>query len=353
MADLLYRYTKEALGIVNSFFRRTLMPSLPEVKADHPVSGHIASQVSRNDRPRFVTIKEDVYSSTYAVFQISRSKDMIKQFRATGELANNVSRILLVVGRQIIASSDDVKSPVGDSWFPIVALPYQHFGAWCQLSDVRGPRNGAVEYDSCFLDVEDRRKLIMQELIYPAGYDILISKGESVSNKIGEIYGKQIVEWVRNAHPFYDKSSLHCWPLAGKIRLTEKCGTFERFGQVFDRVVVRANKACEFVLKANDMVIYRQPINADVDTEILWGVYFVYPLYNEISFDFVPNDSNAADLSCSIERSELLLTNSIDDRPYIIPEMGLVLVDGQYYVKSEFYAESLADKKESNTSVIV
>jgi len=352
MADLLYRYTKEALGIVNSFFRRTLMPSLPEVKADHPVSGHIASQVSHNDRSRFVTIKEDVYSSTYAVFQISRSKDMIKQFRVTGELANNVSRILLVVGRQIIASSDDVKSPVGDSWFPIVALPYQHFGVWCQLADERGSRNGAVEYDSCFLDGEDRRNLITRELIYPAGYDILISKGESVSGKIGEIYGKQIIEWVRNAHPFYDKSSLHCWPLAGKIKLTEKFGVFDRFGQLFDKVIVRANKTCDFILKANDLEIHRQSINANVDTEILKGVYFVYPLYNEISFDFVPNDGNVADFTCSVERSELLLASSIDDRPYIIPEMDLVLVNGQYYVTSEFYAESLADKKESNTDVI-
>lgn len=319
-----------------------MMPSLPEIISDVPVTGSMALQTSQENRARYVTIVENDKPRAYAIFHISRAKDMIKQFRVTGELANNTSRVLLVIGRQIVASSDDVKSPVGDSWFPICALPYQHFAVWCELRDENGVRTGTVEYNSCLLSDADRRALAKLPLIYPVGYDVLLSKGDSISSEIGEMYGEQIVTWLKNRHPFYDKNSLHCWPLSGKIRMNEKQGVFERLGQVFDRVIVRANKSCEFRLMANDLVVFQKFVEPDSDVQVIPGTYFVYAPYNEISYECVPRDGVMDNFSCSVERSELMLTNSIDDRPYLMPELGLVLTTG-FYVTSQHYAELLAN----------
>lgn len=344
MADLLYSYSKETVGIMNSFIKRNVMPSLPEILSDVPVPGSMRLQAKwEQHRAQYITISDSDKSHAYAIFYISRESDMVRRFQVTGELANNTNRILLVVGRQIIASSDDVKSPIGDSWFPACALPFQRFGVWCRLRDENGPKIGGVEYNSCILSRTDRHELTKLPCIYPVGYDIVLTEGNSLSSKIGEVYGESIITWLKNKHPFYDKHSLSCWPLAGKIIINEREGVFERLGQVFDRVVARANKSCEFLLKSNDLIIFRQFIDPDLDVQVIPGTSFVYPLYGDISFEFVPKDGNSGDLLCSVERSELLLNNSISDRPYLIPELELVLLKQEYYVTSKYYAQSLTD----------
>lgn len=339
MASLLYTYSKETIGVMNSFIKRTPLPNLPEVVSDYPFPppGTMKIQTAKETRSRCMTIIEDEKSSTYVIFNISRTNDMAKQFRVTGDLASNTSRILLVIGRQIIASSENIQLPIGESWFPIAAMPYQYFSVYCQLSDENGPKIGTIEFTSCLLPNNERRKLGTIRL-YPVGYDVVIQGGSSLSNEMSE---DKVVHFFRKNHPFIDKNSLRQLPLAGRIRLNQNYGVFDRIGHVFSDVRAKSNKRCEFILTANDLVIYRQLVEANILTKIMPETYFVYAQYNEIGFEFRSDEEKSNDFSCYIERSESLLEHPISNKiPYLIPELDLVMING-CYSPSQYYAESV------------
>lgn len=344
MANLLYTYSKETVGVINSFVKRTPLPNLPEVISDHPIPlpGTMKVQTLKESRSRCMTIIEDEKSHTYVIFHISRANDMVKQFRVTGDLASNTRRILLVVGRQIIASSENIQLPLGESWFPTIAMPYQYLNIYCELADENGLKFGTIEYTACLLPSNERRKLGTTRL-YPAGYDVVIQGGSSLSHTIPE---NKVVEFFREKYPFMDKNSLRQWPLSGRIRLNQNRGVFDRIGHVFSDVSAKSNKNCEFILKANDLVIYCQPIEANAPTKIMPGTYFVYAPYNEIGFEFRSDEEKSGDLSCYIERSESLLEHPISDKiPYLIPELNLVMINGCYCF-SHYYAESIENNAE-------
>jgi hypothetical protein len=345
MTSLLYSYSKETVGVMNSFIKRTPLPNLPEIVSDYPFppSGRMKIQTVKESRSRSMTIIEDEKSRTYVIFNISRTNDMAKQFRVTGDLASNTSRILLVIGRQIIASSENIQLPIGESWFPIVAMPYQYFSVYCQLSDENGPKIGTIEFISCLLPDNERRKLGTTRL-YPIGYDVVIQGGASLGDTMSE---DKVVQFLRKKHPFIDKNSLRQLPLAGRIRLNQNRGVFDRMGHVFSDVHAKSNKSCEFILTANDLVIYRQPIEANTLTKIMPETYFVYAPYNEIGFEFRSDEEKSNDLSCYVERSESLLEHPVSNKiPYLIPELDLVMINGAYSL-SQYYAEEVANATES------
>lgn len=342
--SLLYQYSKETIGIINSLVQRTQMPVLPEVVYHTPLQGIITLQSGKESRYHQITITENEQSKTYIIFDISRASDMVKQFRVTGDLATNTKRILLVAGRQIISSSDDIKTPIGDSWFPICAMPYQCLSVYCELSDENGLKNGTIEYSDCLLPNKERAELVKISRIYPVGYDIVIFKGGPIGDTVDETYGYKIVDFLRKEHPFNDKNSVCKFPLTGRIKLNERQGAFRRFGRAFDNILVKANKNCEFILTANDMVIYKQAVEANTETKIVPETFFVYASYNEISFEFTPDDGYVKDLSCSVERSESFLESSIDKLPYFIPELNLVVFEGAY-LTSQCYAGMVSSRK--------
>jgi hypothetical protein len=358
MTSLLYKYTPTQIGILNTFVKRTKMPSLPEIVTDQPMAfpkdGEMTVTTKQESWCTYITLRDrESHLTSYAIFNISRSSDMVKNFKVIGELAQNTSAIMLVIGRQIVLDSTDISNSIGNSWFPIPALSYNFFSIWCKLINENGPKTGAIEYTSCLLPDKGRAELVKIPYIFPIGYNVLLHKGSSINDRnIGDRSGEKFINLLKHTYSFYDKDSLHTHPLIDKIILLGNQGTFRNFGHVFHKLYVEANKSGQFLLKANDLVIHDRKIEANSSTDILPDIFFVYPMFNEIAFEFIPDDSRTEDLICSVERSELLLKEPIsDDKPYLIPELNLVLFKG-VYCASKCYAETLVNSSTSFSTQI-
>jgi len=264
--------------------------------------------------------------NAYIIFPIRRTPDLVKNFQLSGPVTGNISTIQIIVDRQIIASSEDVKTPLGQEWLPVVALPYGTTSVWAKLIDENGPSAGILEYDGCFLPDDERQK-IGRSAILVNGYDLIIAGGGPVKDI--EKFLRSKFDYVTDDEIFSNNGNVP--ESLGSIESSESAGVFHRLGNVFRNVIVTAKTRSQVRLFANDLVILETIVDSGVRTNITKEVTLPYPPYNEIRYEIKKLLAiNVQDAECTVEREECFSSASLDKNTFLIPSMGLIMKGGSF-----------------------
>lgn len=374
MTSLFFSQSSEIINIAKAFIPEFKVPSLPQVifvdpQQIMPINNMMVLKKSSVKNCRRETLLVSDKRETYIVFNISRADDLVRNFRITGPLAENSNKYQLIAGRQILASTDDVKTPLGSEWFPIVAMPYKYLSIWVKLIDENGLVNGVVEYDACLLPNNERRELGRNPILL-SYYKALIVEGSLGDNvddtekylksKFSYITSRDFsanpigrVEVSENSYNVFNQSENVSMTANRKsqVRITSSnIVIFNRFGNAFRDVIVFTNKKSRVEINSNDAVIFEATVEANIKTNITDETVLPYPIYNEIGFRVIPLDGNSNDLLYSVEREEceINLPNNI---PLLIPEMRLTMYDG-CLGKSESMIPTSIKQSEKITEVI-
>jgi hypothetical protein len=271
--------------------------------------------------PIYMTLADDNY---YAVFNINRDSDVIRNIRINCKLAENssdqkiISTCYLTIGNCIIDYADEI---VGLEWLPTMYLAYYPVQVYAKID--KNIISCSLTYEAGILPKNYR---LLQNILHVEYYGFIYNKFNIIFNEEKEPDNIQLNNLLNKKK--YEYKSL------GIIRMNTSKVPLRQFGNAVNNILVKSNQKSKVLLKSNDIII-KEVIVDDNDKDIpIITTPILFAVFSNLVLEIYDMDNNHIQASVSWEaylfdkyeeliRKYLIITDT--DNNLIIKEGVLLL----------------------------